>query len=53
MWGVCACGSHDRRVQKRVLESSEQELQVVVGHPVWMLGTELGSFARTMWVINH
>lgn len=35
-------------VQKRVLDLLEMELQILVSSPVWVLGTELRSIARTV-----
>jgi len=41
------------RDQKRALDTLELDLQAVVSHPVWMLGTELGYTARTVSTLYH
>lgn len=38
--------------QKRVPDLLELELQTVVSHPVWVLGTELRSSVRAAIVLN-
>lgn len=35
-------------IQKMVSNFQELDLQEVLGSPTWMLGTELGSFSRTI-----
>ena len=45
--GAGAC-----RDQKRTSDPRELELQAVVSHSVWMLGTELRSSARAMCTLN-
>jgi hypothetical protein len=44
---LSVCGS-----QKMVLDFLELELQVVVSHPEWVLGTELRSSARAVCILN-
>jgi hypothetical protein len=39
--------------QKRTPDALQLELQMVVRLPMWVLGTELGSFARAASVLNH
>ena len=41
---VGACGGH-----RKVSESLELESELVVSCPVWILGTERGSFTRAEW----
>lgn len=36
-----------QRAEGRDVESPELELQAIEGHRIWMLGTKLGSSART------
>ena len=47
---VDLCSGH--RSQKKISEPLELELQVVVSHPVWVLGTKLGSSARATNAFN-
>lgn len=56
---MCAClwYVHRRagvlRGQQSVLDFSEAGVQIVVSHQVWLLGTELGSSANTVYILNH
>jgi len=47
---LCLCGAH--KGQKRASDLLELELQVVVGCLMWVLGTELRSFARAANTLN-
>ena len=49
---VCAhaCGTHSS--QKRASENLESELQVVVSHQMWVLGTEIRSSVRAIINLN-
>lgn len=51
---VCVCHiSEDAlRGQKRVLDTLEAQLQVVVSHLTRVLGSKLGSFTRTLCMFN-
>ena len=40
--------------QRKMSHPLELELQAVMNHPVWaVLGTDLGSSARTASILNH
>ena len=41
------------RIQERVLDPLELELQAVVSHLMWVLRTELGSSPRVLCVLNN
>lgn len=55
---ICVCLCVVCALRCRCLERSEVsdplelELQVVVNHAVWVLGTKLGSFARAVSALN-
>jgi len=56
--GVCLCAgllmSPDTRGgQKRALDPFGLNLLVIVSHLTWVLGIELGSFARVASALNH
>jgi hypothetical protein len=48
---VCACSV--REGQKRAVDALELELQAVVSHLRWVLGTKFQSLARTVLALNH
>jgi hypothetical protein len=50
VWVVCTAMQVLRRGQRSPLEL---ELEGVVSHPLWMLGTELGTSARIEHALNH
>jgi hypothetical protein len=52
---VCVCGRCVGTCgdQKRVLDLLELELQVVMNHPIWVLGTKLGSPGRAARALKH
>lgn len=45
------CSTH--RLQMRTLAPPELELQIFVNHPLWVLGTRLGSPKRAFHMLNH
>lgn len=49
--GAMCTGTH--RDQQRVLGTLELEIQVVVSHVTWVLGTEAGSSGRVVSMFNH
>lgn len=57
LWGCLSvedtheCSTH--RVQMRSLAPPELELQIFVNHPMWVLGTRLGSPKRALHMLNH
>ena len=48
---LCICSAHG--VQKRASQPLEMELEMVMSHPIWALGTEPRSSARSASVLNH
>lgn len=54
---VCAymyvCALVICRNQERVSDPPELELQALVGCPIWVLGTELGSSTKAASTLNH
>lgn len=48
---ICECSAHGE--QKRTFDPVELELQVVVSHPMWVLGTRLGSSSRAVCALKH
>ena len=51
MW-VCIHKCSAQGDQKRASDPLELELEVVVSPLMWVLGTELGSSARTACILN-
>lgn len=43
----------DNQVQKRMTDPLELEIQAVVSHPLWVLGTEHGSSAKAGSALNY
>jgi hypothetical protein len=52
MWGVREC-MHVNTGARRELDPLKLELQVVVSHPVWVLGHEHGASAKTKRAAKH
>jgi hypothetical protein len=52
---VSLCGyehvSTDASSRQKVLDPQELELEVTASHPMWVLGTKLGSFAKQQFAL--